>query len=82
MSDGCGTVGDMRLTDFWYRMNEAFGPGYAESFARDYVVAQLDGRTVEQALAAGVDARTVWRAVCTAMELPEFPPETPRPRRG
>ncbi|HEX3611801.1 MAG TPA: DUF3046 domain-containing protein [Sporichthyaceae bacterium] len=71
----------MRLTEFWSRMNDQFGPGYAESFARDYVVAQLGGRTVEQALAAGVDVRTVWRAVCAAMELPEFPPEAPKARR-
>jgi hypothetical protein len=60
----------MRLTDFWDRMRAEFGPGFADSFARDFVIAELDGRTVEQALAAGVDAKTVWRAVCVAMEWP------------
>ena len=60
----------MRLTDFWDRMRAEFGPAYVESFARDFVIADLAGRTVEQALADGVDTRTVWRAVCAAMEWP------------
>ncbi|MGH3321088.1 MAG: DUF3046 domain-containing protein [Streptosporangiaceae bacterium] len=61
----------MRLTDFWNRMHRNFGETYAESFARDYVIEELDGRTVERALAQGVDAKHVWRAVCEAMGLPE-----------
>jgi hypothetical protein len=60
----------MRLTEFWARMRAEFGEAYADSFARDYVIAELGGRTVEQALAQGEDAKTVWRAVCSAMKLP------------
>jgi hypothetical protein len=60
----------MRLTDFWARMRAELGEVYAESYARDTVIAELGGRTVEQALAAGEDAKTVWRAVCVARELP------------
>jgi len=45
-------------------MDAHFGSGYARSWARDYVIEELDGRTVEQALAAGESAKTVWRAVC------------------
>ncbi|MER5454212.1 MULTISPECIES: DUF3046 domain-containing protein [unclassified Micromonospora] len=56
----------MRLTDFWTRLEEAFGPGYAASIARDQVLAQLDGRTIEQALAAGAQTHVVWRAVVAA----------------
>ncbi|MFI7022425.1 DUF3046 domain-containing protein [Micromonospora sp. NPDC049900] len=56
----------MRLTDFWTRLEEAFGPGYAASIARDQVLAQLGGRTVEQALAAGTETHVVWRAVVAA----------------
>ncbi|MEU8298373.1 DUF3046 domain-containing protein [Micromonospora sp. NPDC048909] len=56
----------MRLTDFWARLEEAFGPGYAASIARDQVLAQLDGRTIEQALASGEQTHLVWRAVCAA----------------
>jgi hypothetical protein len=34
------------------------------------VFAELGGRTVEQALEAGIDARKVWRAVCDVYEVP------------
>lgn len=60
----------MRLTDFWARMNRRFGPAYAESFARDQVLAPLGGRTVIEALAAGEEAKAVWRAVCEAVDVP------------
>ena len=53
----------MRLTDFWTRMEEHFGVAYARSWAHDHHLAELDGRTVDEALAAGVDAVLVWRAV-------------------
>ncbi|SIR44298.1 DUF3046 domain-containing protein [Micromonospora avicenniae] len=56
----------MRLTDFWARLEEAFGPGYAASIAHDQVLAQLGGRTIEQALAEGEETHVVWRAVCAA----------------
>ncbi|MGQ0845454.1 MAG: DUF3046 domain-containing protein [Sporichthyaceae bacterium] len=60
----------MRLTDFWDRMERQFGAAYAESFARDYVIGELGGRTVVEALAAGYEAKVVWRAVIDALELP------------
>ncbi len=56
----------MRRTDFWSRMEQVFGSGYAYSVAADQVIAQLSGRTVDQALAEGEDAVVVWRAVCAA----------------
>jgi len=59
----------MRLTDFWDRMTEALGPGYARSWASDYKISGLDGRTVEEALAQGEDALVVWRAVHQCLEL-------------
>ena len=40
----------MRLTDFWQRMNDHFGAGYARSWARDTRLSQLGGQTVEEAL--------------------------------
>jgi len=52
----------MKLSDFWRRMGEAFGPAYARSVAADQVLPQL-GQTVDDALRAGVDAVVVWRAV-------------------
>ncbi|MEW2350653.1 DUF3046 domain-containing protein [Streptomyces sp. NPDC006684] len=61
----------MRLTVFWRKMTEHFGAGYVESFAHDHVMSQLGGRTVEQALAEGWEAKDVWRAVCEAADVPE-----------
>jgi hypothetical protein len=51
-------------------MNEFFGPAYADTFARDHVMSELGGRTVCDALDAGVPAKEVWRAVCVAREVP------------
>ncbi|MGK5629399.1 DUF3046 domain-containing protein [Streptomyces sp. URMC 123] len=60
----------MRLTVFWQRMADHFGDAYADSFARDYVMSELGGRTVHQALADGWDAKDVWRGVCAAVDVP------------
>jgi hypothetical protein len=56
----------VRLTDFWSRMEQTFGPAYAASVAHDQVLPQLGGRTVTEALDGGEYAVTVWRAVCEA----------------
>ncbi len=61
----------MRLTEFWARMREQFGDVYAESLAKDYVLSNLDGRTVNEALADGVDAKVIWRAVCDTFNVPD-----------
>lgn len=58
----------MRLTVFWERMTERFGPKYVDSFARDYVMSELGGRTVNQALEQGVSAKEVWSAVCRSLD--------------
>ena len=60
----------VRLTVFWERMNARFGEAYADSLARDLVIAALGGRTVSAALAAGEEPRVVWNAVCDAVEVP------------
>jgi hypothetical protein len=61
----------MRLTEFWVRMREQFGDGYAESVAKDYVLPGLGGRTVNKALADGEDAKAVWRAVSDQFNVPD-----------
>jgi hypothetical protein len=61
----------VRLTEFWAKMRAQFGDAYAESVAKDYVLAGLGSRTVNQALADGVDTKVVWRAVCEAFRIPE-----------
>ena len=59
----------MRLTAFWERMGEAFGP-HADPFSRDHVLGTLGQRTVREALAQGESAKDVWRAVCAEMDVP------------
>ena len=61
----------MRLTEFWARMSEYFGDGYAESVAKDFVLSSLGGRTVNKALADGEDAKAVWRAVSDQFNVPD-----------
>jgi len=68
---GMATLTRMRLTEFWERMRAQFGEVYADSVAKDYVLSTLGNRTVDQALAEGTDAKTVWRAVCEAFKVPE-----------
>lgn len=51
-------------------MEHHLGPAYADSWARDQVLAGLGARTVHQALDAGEDPKLVWRAVCDALRLP------------
>lgn len=60
----------MRLTEFWERMQDQFGASYAESLAKDHVLAPLGGRTIAEALAAGEPVRQVWRAVCEVFDVP------------
>ncbi|MEQ3554021.1 DUF3046 domain-containing protein [Pseudonocardia nematodicida] len=60
----------MRLSHFRELMEGEFGPVRAASLSRDHVFAELGGRTVEQAIEAGLDPRRVWRAVCEAYEVP------------
>jgi hypothetical protein len=60
----------VRHTEFWSRMEDALGPGYDRVWAGQHVLADLDERTVEEALAAGVPPKRVWAAVWAALELP------------
>ncbi|HET7014301.1 MAG TPA: DUF3046 domain-containing protein [Streptosporangiaceae bacterium] len=61
----------MRITEFWRRMDEQFGAVYAQSVAKDYVLAGLGERTVQQALNDGEDVKMIWRAVCLAFPVPD-----------
>jgi hypothetical protein len=56
---------------FWQRMNDQFGEVYAQSVAKDFVMASLGGRTVNQALAEGDSAKDVWAAVAATFDVPE-----------
>lgn len=52
-------------------MDKHLGPTYSRSWAHDFVLSALGGRTVDQAIAAGIDTKTIWLAVHEALNLPE-----------
>ena len=61
----------MRHTEFWRRMDAALGPAYARAWAEQFVLGELGGRTVAEALAAGEPPKAVWAAVWRALHLPD-----------
>jgi hypothetical protein len=60
----------MRTTVFRNLMADEFGAVRAEMLARDHVLAALGGRTVDQALEAGMPPKEIWRAVCDDFDVP------------
>lgn len=60
----------MRFTVFRRMMAEEFGEVRAETLAHDHVFSALGGRTVDQALEAGISPKDVWQAVCDAFDVP------------
>ena len=61
----------MTETQLWTRQAEALGDAYCRIWAAQQAVPGLDSRTVQEALADGVDAKTIWRACWKALELPD-----------
>lgn len=61
----------MRLSEFHRAVADEFGATYGASIVRDLTIGELQDRTAAIALADGVDARTVWIALCRAMDVPE-----------
>jgi hypothetical protein len=61
----------MRHTEFWERMDRALGKAYSRFWAEQQVLGDLGGRTVDEALDAGEQPKTVWRAVWQALDLPD-----------
>jgi len=51
-------------------MDDALGASFARSWADMFVIGDLGGRTVNEALAAGVPPKQVWGAVWRVLELP------------
>lgn len=60
----------MKETELWQRLQDQLGAAYYRVWATEYNLAELQDRTVAQAVADGVPAKTVWRAVWAALELP------------
>ncbi len=51
-------------------MDEQLGATYAPVWASLTVLAELGGRTVDEALAQGEETKVVWRAVVAHLGLP------------
>ena len=60
----------LKETDLWQRLQDQLGAGYYRVWAAEYSLAELQNRTVVEAVAAGVPVKTIWRAVWAALELP------------
>ncbi len=60
----------MREAELWRRLEVALGKAYAQAWAGQVVLADLGGRTVAEALAAGIDCKQIWRAAWDILELP------------
>jgi len=59
----------MRQTELWARLEAALGEGYAHAWAEQIVLADLGGRTVVEALAAGLPSLRIWRAAWAYLGL-------------
>lgn len=61
----------MKLSEFWFLMENEFGSSYARHLARDFVLARFGNITAQQAVDAGEDVREVWREICAVQDVPE-----------
>ena len=59
----------MREAELWARLRKNLPANYVETWAELTALRDLDGRTVREALADGVDAKTIWRACWSYLEL-------------
>ena len=62
----------MREAELWRRLASQLGDNYYRVWAEQEVISALDGRTVVEALTAGVECKTIWRAVWKHLELPDI----------
>ena len=60
----------MRRSEFFYAVGSEFGEAYGRVVTSDVIIAELGDRTADSALKAGIPARTVWLALCQAMDVP------------
>lgn len=61
----------MRLSEFRHAVTEEFGEAFGVALLRDLILDDLGDVSCEQALAAGVPPRQVWRALCRSCDVPE-----------
>ena len=56
----------MRISDLRERILLSFGPEWAPSFSADIAISELGSKSVNEALAAGLEPDEICRAVCKA----------------
>lgn len=61
----------MRISDLRERITVSFGQEWASSFCKDIAISELGSKSVDEAIAAGIEACDIWRALCRA-----YPKET------
>lgn len=54
----------MRISDLRERLRLSFGDG--SHFPIDIALSELESKTVNEALALGIEADQIWKAVCKA----------------
>jgi hypothetical protein len=59
----------MRRSEFHRAVSDEFG-ARANAVVSDLVLSGVGGRTATDAIAAGVDPREVWLAVCEELDVP------------
>ncbi|PPF87654.1 DUF3046 domain-containing protein [Subtercola sp. Z020] len=60
----------MRVSEFRQAVLDEFGAGFGRVVTGDLILSEFGGRTAEQAIDAGEDAREVWLALCRAADVP------------
>lgn len=60
----------MRESELWQRLSQHLGDSYYLTWAEQQSLPALGSLTVREALAAGIDSKTIWRAAWQALELP------------
>jgi len=74
----------MKLSEFQRAVVDEFGSGYGQALLTDLVLAELGGRTAQEALNAGIPPREVWLALCRETGVPQshwYGAGKPAPRR-
>ena len=56
----------LRISDLRERITLSFGDAWAPSFSADIALSELGSKSVNEALAAGLEPDVIWKAVCKA----------------
>ena len=59
-------LAQLRISDLRERITLSFGEAWAPSFSADIALSELGSKSVNEALAAGIEPDVIWKAVCKA----------------